>query len=123
MSIQIHFPAVGVSPSGWVKTANSFDELTDASPGDDLLEWQGLRVFDAEGNAYRAIRVGRRWPIGHFGLALCRFMNHSIYVALELQPENTIFVQDLAAMLSKCGTLPPGKVWSSQRELVEFICR
>lgn len=122
MSIQIHFPAVAVSPAGWVKTANSFDELTDVSPRDNLREWQGLRVFDAGGNAYRINRVVRRWPIGRLGLSLCRVTNHSIYVGFELQPEATVSVLELAAMLKVSEALPLGAVWLSQRELVEFVC-
>lgn len=122
MSIQIHFPAVAVSPAGWVKTANSLDELTDASPRDDLREWQGLRVFDAGGNAFRTNQVVRRWPVGRLGLALCWFTNQSMHVGFELQPDASISVLELAAMLNMLDALPLGKVWSSQRELLEFVC-
>jgi hypothetical protein len=122
MPIQIHFPAVAVSPAGWVKAAHSLDELTDASPRDDLRQWQGLGVFDAGGNAFRTNKVVRRWPVGRLGLALCWITNQSVHVELELQPEATVSVLELAAMLNISDALPLGNVWSSQRELVEFAC-
>ena len=123
MSIHVHFPAIAVSPAGWVKTGKSLDELTDAAPSDDLRQWQGLRVFDADGNAYLASRVERRWPTGRIGLARCRLTNVSTYVRLELQPEVAVSVSELAAMLTISESLPQGTVWSSQRELVEFVCQ
>ncbi len=123
MSVQIHFPAVVVSPAGWVKTGNSLDELTDAAPSDDLRQWQGSRVFDAGGHTYRASRVERRWPTGRIGLALCRLTNTSTYVRFDLHPEVAVSVSELAAMLTISESLPRGTVWSSQRELVELVCQ
>ena len=123
MSVHIHFPAVAVSRAGWVKTGNSLEELTDAAPSDDLQQWQGIRVFDAGGNTYLASRVERRWPTGRIDLALCRLINTSTYVRLVLQPEVAVSISELAEMLSISESLPHGTVWSSQRELVEFVCQ
>jgi hypothetical protein len=122
VSVQVQFPAVAVSLAGWVKTGKSIEELTEASASDDLREWQGLRIFDVGGNAYRAIRVERCWPVGRLGLALCLLANHSIHVRLDLQPEATVSVSELETMLTASEALPRGTVWSSQRELVEFVC-
>lgn len=121
MPTTVHFPAVAVSPAGWVMAGNSLEEITRAAPSDDLQQWQGLRVFDAAGNAYLASRVERCWQLSRIGLALCRLMNQSIFVRLELQPMAPVPLAELVAMLSISEALPQGIVWASQRELVEFV--
>ena len=118
----IVFPAILLSEAGWLKSGESLRELSDASPSDDLTEWQSLRVFDAGGNCFRARRVFREWPRSRIGLLLCRLTNQSISVRMELEEVEAVKLSELVSQVAAVESLPSDAEWKSQRDLVEYVC-
>jgi len=118
----IVFPAILLSEAGWLKSGESLRELSDASPTDDLTDWQNLRVFDAGGNCFRARRVFREWPRSRIGVFLCRLTNQSIMVGMELEEVEVAELSELVFQVAAVESLPPGAEWKSQRDLVEYVC-
>jgi hypothetical protein len=117
----IKFPAIAISRAGWHKTAREMDELTDASPTDDLAEWQGLVIVDAEGTRLVAGRVFRTWPKHRWGAALCRVLNHSVHVGFEFAFAETLSLQEVVDCVSGVEELP-AQSWSCPREIMEYVC-
>jgi hypothetical protein len=118
----IKFPAVAISPAGWHKTAADFADLTDASPVDDLAEWQRLEVFDSEGKRFLVRRAYRAWPKHGWGAALCRLFNQSIHVGFEFESIEQLSTERVAQCVSSIESLPSAHHWSSPREIMEFVC-
>jgi len=88
MPNELLYPVIAFSPTGWAKEAASIADLTDASPNDDLRDWQGLVIYDAAGYRRVARRAFRLWPRSELGVRLCRLVRHSIHVGFELtEPE------------------------------------
>src|SRR5687768_4546592 len=86
------FPVVAVSRAGWVKAADEVDDLTDASPNDDLGDWQGMEIYDSAGRRFVAQRAFRGWPKSSFGAFICLLMRNAIHIALELDEGSPVSV-------------------------------
>ena len=115
------YPVVAFSPAGWDKEASEVQELTDASPDDDLLEWQGIEVVDATGTHYRALRVYRAWPRSTWGVWLCRLANNCIHVDMDLVSEGTMPLDNLKArMVGYYGDASQLAAATTHREVIEL---
>lgn len=89
------FPVVAFSPSGWLKEADELHNLTDASAGDDLSEWQGLEIYDSAGLKYTARRVYRKWPASRLGALVCRLSSIAVHVDMDLDPPSAASLDEL----------------------------
>jgi hypothetical protein len=76
----LKFPVIAFSPAGWVKEVSEDEQFFDASPDDDLSEWQGMEIYDASGRKFRVKKAFIAWPRRSWSLWLCRLLNESIYV-------------------------------------------
>ena len=97
---KLRFPVVAVSRAGWTKTADEVGDLTDASPDDDLRDWQGMEIYDSAGQRFVAQRAFRGWPRSSFGAFVCLLMRHAIHVALELDEGSHVSVDGLKERLA-----------------------
>lgn len=96
----LQFPVIAFSPAGWIKEADEIQDFTDASPDDDLSDWQGLVIYDSAGLKYTARRVYRRWPSSLFGVWLCRLSNNRIQVEMDLDAPSTASIDELKEHVS-----------------------
>jgi hypothetical protein len=120
LELKPRFPVVAVSRAGWTKRADEIYELVDASPWDDLREWQGLEIYDSAGQRYLAKRAFRGWPNSGIGLILCRVMKNSIHVALELDEGSAVSVSALKERLVGVAGMPERfEGTTSHQEVIE----
>jgi len=122
MSQDISCPAVVISPAGWHKAAATFSELTDASPKDDLADWQNIEILDSEGKRFQARKAFRSWPRRSWGVLLCRLFNQSVHVGFEFSAIEQMSTDEVAKRLSALEVLPVGMQWASPRHIMEFVC-
>ena len=97
------FPAVAVSRAGWTKMAAEPGDLTDASPRDNLADWQAMEIYDSAGCRFVARRVFRGWPKSALAASIYRLANNSIHVAFELDEGEGVSVQMLIQRLVAVG--------------------
>lgn len=121
VTVPIRFPAIALSRAGWVKTGASLEELTDASPADDLSEWQQMRIVDSTGATYLSTRTFRAWPVTRGGMLLCKLLNNAIYVGFDLELVEPIALAELLDTPAIRGTLPQSD-WPSTRQVVAYLC-
>ena len=94
------FPVVAFSPAGWTVEAATEDDFGDASPWDDLGEWQGLEVFDSAGRQFTAVRAFRLRPRSSLGLWVCRLLfRQAVRVGFEWGPPREVALRDLLQRL------------------------
>jgi hypothetical protein len=112
-------PVVAVSRAGWTKTAEQLQDLTVASPDDDLSEWQGMEIYDSAGQHFRARRAFRGWPESEAGAFICRGAGNAIHVAFELDEGTSVSVQTLGERLAALalGVTIPER--ATHRDLIE----
>ena len=122
MPPSIQCPAIAISPAGWHKVASEMANLVDASPTDDLAEWQRLEIVDAQGMRFVVSRAFRAWPKHPWGAALCRILNQSIHVGFEFSSVEQLSLAKLTQYVSSVEELPSSHRWSSPREVMEFLC-
>ena len=91
----LQFPVIAFSPAGWLKTATEVEELTDASPDDDLSDWLGLVIYDSSGLKYLAVRVYRIWPASRLGAWMCRVLGVAIHVDMDLATPSAASLDEL----------------------------
>jgi len=121
INVPICFPAIALSRAGWIKTGSSLEELTDASPADDLSEWRHLRIVDSSGATYLSTRTFRAWPASPGGMLLCKLLNHAIYVGLDLEAVAPMALAELLDDPSVRAELPQ-RDWTSTVQVVEYLC-
>jgi hypothetical protein len=113
------FPVIAFSPAGWIKEADEIHEFTDASPEDDLSDWQGLVIYDSSGLKYTARRVYRRWPASRLGVWICRLPCTSIHVDMELEPPCPASLDELKdRVIAYYGEEPVLREAGSHKELI-----
>jgi len=100
---KLQFPVVAISPAGWTKCAEEPGDLTDASPDDDLREWQAMEIYDSAGKCYMARRAFRGWPKGWLGALICRLVGHVVHVAFDLDEGRAVSVDALRQRLIAAG--------------------
>lgn len=120
MNVKIlQFPVIGFSPAGWIKEADAIHEFIDASPDDDLSDWQGLVIYDSSGRKYTARRVYRRWPASRLGVWICRLSSNSIHVDMELDPPCAASLDELKdRVIAYYGEEPLLREAVSHKELI-----
>jgi len=121
VDLPICFPAVALSPAGWIKCGSALGELIDASPSDDLSEWMNMRIVDANGATYCATRTFRAWPVTRAGLMLCKLFNEGITVGFELEQVAPMALVEFLDHPGVRGELPQGD-WTSTRQVVDYLC-
>jgi len=122
MSHDITCPAVAISPAGWHKAATTLSELTDASPKDDLVDWQNIEILDAEGMRFQARRAFLSWPRQSWAVLLCRLFNQSVHVGFEFSAIERMSTEEVAKRVAAVEVLPDGIQWTSPRQILEFVC-
>ena len=118
---KVQFPVMAVSRAGWTKRADAPHEF-DASPTDDLADWQGMEIYDSAGRRFVARRAFRAWPKSTLGAMLCRVANNAIHVAFDLDDGEHISVdalkEKLDALTDRAGRLDSAK---THREVIEQL--
>jgi hypothetical protein len=115
----LQFPVIGFSPAGWIKEADAIHEFIEASPDDDLSDWQGLMIYDSSGLKYTARRVYRRWPSSRFGVWLCRLSEISVRVGMDLDAPSTASLYELRErVIAHYGELSSLREAVSHKELI-----
>lgn len=117
----IQYPAILISSAGWHKTADEPTDLLDASPGDDLAEWQDAEILDASGHRYRARRAFRGWPRSSLGVALCRLLGHCVYVQFEFETREAMTTTSFASRVTQFEPLPEGVEWLSPSDVMRHV--
>jgi hypothetical protein len=119
MAEVVTWPALLMSHAGWTKVGRSPGELTDASPSDDLAEWQGLTIVDAAGRHFRAVEVTAAWPASRLGRLLCSLANHVIHVRIVVEELPSMPVRELADLVSRVQRIEPSAAWATARDILE----
>ena len=115
------FPVIAFSPAGWIKEADRIEELNDASPDDDLSDWQGLVIYDSSGLKYTARGVYRRWPATTFGVWLCRLSNISTHVDMDLDAPSVAALEELKLrVIGYYGEESAYRAATSHKELISL---
>jgi hypothetical protein len=96
----LRFPLIAFSPAGWVKKVNEEDRVFDASPHDDLSEWQGLDIYDSSGRKFRVKKAFIAWPRRSWSLWICRILNHSTYVGFVFEDPAEASLEELKKRLT-----------------------
>lgn len=104
-----------------MKTGSSLEELTDASPADDLFEWQQMRIVDSSGATYISKRTFRAWPATRGGMLLCKLINNAIYVGFDLERVEPISLAELLDTPAIRATVSQSD-WTSTRQVVAYLC-
>lgn len=122
LSEVVRFPIIAFWRSGGVNRADDAEELTSASPSDDLQAWQGLEVYDSAGMKFVVAEAVRGWPSSSLGALLCRVANHAIYVSLKAPAGVPVGVDELRERLSEKWLVPAGlHPSSSHHEIIEAL--
>ncbi len=95
------YPVIAFSKAGWVKEVESESEGFDASPDDNLSEWQNMVIYDSSGkkfhvkNAYLD-RHGHTWR-----LWLNRLFKQSVYVEFDIDIVEDTSLDELKQNIAK----------------------